>query len=77
MNPDEKPEKGSHLRACKWYPVCPMRRFYKQGRLAGEWIQYYCLGDNHRCVRYRMEAEGRPHPDNMLPDGSIDPDLPA
>ncbi|MCF8036674.1 MAG: hypothetical protein K9K62_07370 [Desulfobacteraceae bacterium] len=34
-------------------------------------------GDNRRCVRYRMEAEGRPHPDNMLPDGSIDPDLPA
>ncbi|MBS3731684.1 MAG: hypothetical protein KGY42_02155 [Desulfobacterales bacterium] len=77
MNPDAKPEKGSALRACKWYPVCPMRRFYKEGRLERKWIENYCLGDNQRCMRYRMEVEGRPHPDNMLPDGTIDPDLPA
>ncbi len=62
---------------CYWYPVCPMKRFYENGRLDASWIEKYCLGDNQNCVRYRMESQGRPHPDNMLPDGSIDPSLPG
>jgi hypothetical protein len=35
------------------------------------------MGDNKKCVRYQMEENGRPHPDNMLPDGSIDQSLPG
>jgi DNA polymerase len=60
---------GSH---CHWYPLCPMRRFFKKGLLPYEWIDAYCKGDWHQCVRYRLEAEGRYHPDWMLPDGSLD-----
>jgi len=57
---------------CIWYNVCPLKRFYEQGKLPKKWIEDYCRGDNSKCVRKRMEEEGRYHPDNMLPDGTID-----
>ncbi len=60
------------LRDCKWYPVCPMRRFYEQGKLDKKWIELYCKGDWESCVRYQMEEEGKFHPDWMLPDGTLD-----
>ena len=61
--------------ACKWYPVCPMKRYYEEGKLDKYWIDNYCKGDNQECVRYQMEARGEPHPDWMLPDGTIDETL--
>ncbi len=60
------------LKSCKWYPLCPMRRFYESGKLDRRWIELYCKGDWESCVRYQMEEEGKPHPDWMLPDGTID-----
>jgi uracil-DNA glycosylase family 4 len=57
---------------CKWYPVCPMKRFYEKGKLDKKWVELYCKGDWESCIRYQMEEEGRGHPDWMLPDGSID-----
>ena len=60
------------LKDCKWYPVCPMKRFYEKGKLDKKWIELYCKGDWGNCVRYQMEEEGRLHPDWMLPDGSLD-----
>lgn len=60
---------------CKWYPVCPMRVFFEQGKLNKYWIDRYCHGDWESCRRFQMEEQGQPHPDNMLPDGSIDPNL--
>ena len=58
---------------CKWYPVCPMKRFHEAGLLSDSWIERYCKGPLWRqCLRYRMEADGRPHPDHMLPDGTLD-----
>lgn len=60
------------LMDCKWYPVCPMKRFYEEGNLKEEWIKLYCKGDWERCVRYQMEERVESHPDWMLPDGSID-----
>jgi uracil-DNA glycosylase family 4 len=58
------------LTECKWYPVCPMKRFYEQGKLSKEWIELYCRGDWESCVRYQMEERGEYHPDRMLPDGT-------
>ena len=49
-----------------------MRRFYKKGLLSKSWIDTYCRGDWHQCVRYHMEAQGKYHPDWMLPDGTLD-----
>jgi len=60
---------------CKWYPVCPMKLYYEQGHLDRKWIELYCKGDWAHCVRYQMEEEGDPHPDWMLPDGTIDEEL--
>jgi DNA polymerase len=59
------------LSDCKWYPVCPMKRFYENGILNKEWVELYCKGDWESCVRYQMEEMGKAHPDWMLPDGSI------
>ena len=60
---------------CKWYNVCPIVRFVKEGKLDRRWIEEYCLVGNKKCVRYQMEEKGEYHPDNMLPDGSIDETL--
>ncbi len=59
------------LKECKWFSVCPMKRFYEQGKLDKKWIEKYCKGDWSSCVRYRMEERGEYHPDSMLPDGTI------
>ena len=59
-------------RPCKWFPVCPMKRFTEQGRLDPKWVESYCKRDWRRCVRRQMEARGEYHPDWMLPDGSLD-----
>jgi hypothetical protein len=63
------------FKECKWYQVCPMKTYYEQGRLDKKWIDMYCKGDWDSCIRYAMEESGQPHPDNMLPDGSIDETL--
>ena len=60
---------------CKWYPVCPIKRFVEEGRINKHWVETYCLGDNTRCVRYRKEEAGEYHPDWMLPDGTLDESL--
>jgi len=59
-------------KVCKWYVVCPMKRFYEEGKIEWKWIKEYCMGDYKRCVRYRLEEARIPHPDNMLPSGEID-----
>jgi hypothetical protein len=68
-------EKDVFKTPCKWYPVCPMKRFYEEGKLDKKWIEFYCQGDWKSCIRYRMEERGEPHPDRMLPDGSMDESL--
>jgi len=60
---------------CKWYDSCPLRYFEVKGLIAENWQQIYCLGDWESCVRYQDTLSGRYHPDNMMPDGRIDPEL--
>ena len=60
---------------CKWYSMCPMKRYFEHGRLEKKWIELYCKGDWEDCVRYQKEEKGAYHPDWMLPDGSIDESL--
>ena len=57
---------------CKWYEVCPIKRYCDRGLLDTRWKDGYCLGEWNTCVRYEMEEKGIPHPDWMLPDGSIE-----
>jgi len=60
---------------CKWYNCCPLKYFYEQGKLEERWVRDYCWVGNKNCIRYQKEEAGIPHPDNMLPDGSIREDL--
>ena len=62
-------------KVCKWYSVCPMKRFYQQGKLDRFWVENFCWVDNPECVRKKLEGKGIAHPDNMLPDGRIDDTL--
>jgi len=64
-----------HTKECKWFPVCPMKRFYEARKLSEKWIKQYCKGDWNTCIRYHLEERGEMHPDWMLPDGTIDEDL--
>jgi DNA polymerase len=57
---------------CKWFPVCPMKYYWQQGRLEKKWIDNYCRGNWQKCIRYQKEEAGEYHPDNMLPTGEID-----
>ena len=59
---------------CKWYEVCPLRRFEREGKISSRWAVNYCKSDDNwkNCKRYRLEEEGIFHPDNMLPDGEFD-----
>lgn len=63
------------LEECKWYDMCPMKRLYEQGLLEKKWVELYCMGDWKQCVRFELEEKGEPHPDWMLPDGSLRMDL--
>jgi len=55
---------------CMWFLVCPMKRFYEEGKLDKKWIERYCKGEWNNCRRYQMEKNGEPHSDYMLPDGT-------
>jgi len=63
------------MKECKWFPVCPIRKFFEKGTLSKKWIEQYCMGDYKTCKRYHMEEKGILHPDWMLPDGTIDEKL--
>lgn len=60
---------------CKWYDVCPLKRYYDRGKLDEKWVARYCWQDNRECVRKKLEEQGIAHPDIMLPDGTIDQSL--
>lgn len=62
-------------RDCKWYQVCPMKKYYEDKRLDKKWVELYCKGDWESCIRYHMEENGNTHPDYMLPDGTLNKKL--
>jgi DNA polymerase len=70
-----KRRKLMKMSECRWYPVCPMKRYYEEGKLDKKWIESYCKGDWESCVRYQMEERGEYHPDWMLPNGKLREEL--
>lgn len=60
------------MEQCKWYTVCPMRRFYERELLPERYVNYYFRKNWSECVRYQMEEAGMAHPDNMRQDGVVD-----
>ncbi|NQU18713.1 uracil-DNA glycosylase [bacterium] len=65
-------QKNRLRKVCVWFDVCPLKRSYEQGKLDRKWIENYCWADYSKCVRKKMEEQGIYHPDNMMPDGTID-----
>jgi len=65
--------------SCKWYSVCPMREFERQGRIDSKWAKKYCKTDDNwqNCKRYQLQEQSVYHPDNMLPNGEIDETIDA
>ncbi|QEE14671.2 uracil-DNA glycosylase [Promethearchaeum syntrophicum] len=64
-----------NYRICKWYYCCPIKYFTDEKKLDSYWVDNYCLIGNTNCIRYQKEEAGVSHPDNLLPDGSIDSSL--
>jgi len=62
---------------CKWFNICPLRRFERKGKLDNIWANEYCKSDDNwkNCRRYQLEEQCVYHPDNVLPDGEIDETL--
>ncbi len=60
---------------CKWFSVCPMKRFNERGLVADAVIAAYCKGNWANCVRYQKEEAGIYHSDALLPDGTLDEKL--
>ena len=58
---------------CKWYEICPLRRFEEEGSLSKKWVEEYCKTENNwkNCKRYQLEEKGIEHPDNLLPNGEL------
>jgi hypothetical protein len=60
---------------CKWFPVCPMKFYWEQGKINELWIKQYCKGNWSSCIRYQKEEADIYHPDNMMPDGHTNKNL--
>jgi hypothetical protein len=56
---------------CKWFRLCPLRRFEKSGQLDFFWRRQYCERHFSDCLRYQMEERGEAHPDTLLPNGEM------
>ncbi len=54
---------------CKWFDVCPLRRFEREGIIDNFYRKKYCEGEFEKCERYKAEEKGIPHSDYLLPDG--------
>lgn len=65
----------NHKQICKWFKLCPLKRFFEEGKLNRKWVENYCWGDFLKCSRYQMEEKNIYHPDNMMPDGTVKSDL--
>ncbi|MBM7560395.1 hypothetical protein [Marinitoga litoralis] len=63
------------MKQCKWYFVCPMKRYYEKGLIDKKWIDNYCKGNWKDCIRYQKEENVEYHEDWMLPDGTLDESL--
>jgi len=55
---------------CKWFSVCPLRKYEQEGVIDGSFRTKYCEGNFLSCKRFQLEEKNIAHPDNLMPDGS-------
>ena len=63
--------------ACKWYNICLLRRYEREGRIDSVWAEKYCKSNDGwiKCERYKLEERDFYHHDFMMPDGTINQKL--
>ena len=52
-----------------------MKFYWEQGKIDKYWIDNYCHSNWEACIRYQKEEAGIYHPDNMLPNGTVDKNM--
>ncbi|KAF2956876.1 uracil-DNA glycosylase [Marinitoga sp. 38H-ov] len=60
------------MKECKWFFICPMKKYYEKRLISKKWIDSYCKSNWKKCIRYQKEEQGIYHEDWMLPDGTLD-----
>ena len=60
---------------CEWYKICPIKRFYEEGKLDKKWVENYCFQNGENCKRLEMVNKRIACAGNVLPDGEIDESL--
>lgn len=56
---------------CRYFDLCPLRRLEKSAEIDEDYRKRFCELDFEKCVRFKMEGRGIPHPDRLMPDGSM------
>jgi uracil-DNA glycosylase len=56
---------------CRYFSCCPLRRFEESGEIGETYKRRFCEGEFEKCVRFKMEEKGMPHPDRLMPDGKM------
>ncbi len=65
-----RPDGGKPEQASCWHkPTCPLFPLFIMRATLRVWQLRYCDGDWETCERFRMSAEGKEVPSDMLPNG--------
>jgi hypothetical protein len=57
------------MASCSHLFSCPLFAVFTMNSALTVWKSNYCSADFARCARYRLSAEGKPVPQNLLPNG--------
>lgn len=57
--------------SCPHVSDCPLFAVFTMNAALAIWKINYCGGDHLRCVRYKLTAEGKDVPQNLLPNGKV------
>ncbi|MDD2352532.1 MAG: uracil-DNA glycosylase [Candidatus Caldatribacteriota bacterium] len=60
---------------CPWFYCCPIKVYVERQLIEKKWTEQYCKLKYWRCIRKKMQDKNQYHPDNMLPDGTINTQL--
>jgi hypothetical protein len=59
------------MASCTHSASCPLFPLFTLESSLDLWRVNYCADDFARCERYRRARDGRPTPENMLPNGKL------
>ena len=57
------------MASCTHVFNCPLFAVFTMNSALTVWKSNYCTGDYVRCARYQLSLDGKPVPQNLLPNG--------